>query len=74
MDGGARLGINGIADALSASGEHTLLRWYISLNSRLDIPAAVLEERPMSAYKPQRWKGFTQLPIRSRSRFHPAQD
>ncbi|KAK8115619.1 hypothetical protein PG984_012121 [Apiospora sp. TS-2023a] len=49
--------------------------WAVEYDDVLrDIPATIRKERPMSAYKPQRWKGFERSPIRTRSRCQRPQD
>ena len=49
--------------------------WAVEYDDVLrEIPATIRKERPMSAYKPQRWKGFKRSPIRTRSRCKRPQD
>ncbi|KAK8851775.1 Reticulocyte-binding protein 2-like protein a [Apiospora arundinis] len=49
--------------------------WAVEYDDVLrEIPTTIRKERPMSAYKPQRWKGFERSPIRTRSRCKRPQD
>ncbi|KAK8118301.1 uncharacterized protein PG998_002927 [Apiospora kogelbergensis] len=49
--------------------------WAVEYDDVLrEIPATIRKERPLSAYNPQRWKGFQRSPIRTRSRCTRPQD